>query len=244
MDQAADHQVEGRRAVLEALRSGRTPDKLFVFKGAEGISQLVQDAKKAGAVIVECDRARLDGMSRSKNHQGVIGRFTELAYVTPEDILQRAKDKGEPPFLVICDGVEDEGNLGAIIRSAEAAGAHGLILTKRRSASLSPVTIKTSAGAAEHLPVARVPGIPAALRWLKEQNVWIYGADAAGSKLVYEQDFSGACAIVVGSEGHGLSRLTAESCDFLVKIPMRGQVSSLNVSAAAAILLFAAAQGR
>ena len=237
-------QVEGRRAVAEALRAGHPPDKLYVLKGAEGLGPLLGQAREKGAVIVECDRRRLDAMAQTASHQGVIGLFSPVAYAELDDLFGLAAERGEPPLLVVCDGVEDEGNLGAIIRSAEAAGAHGVVVPKRRSAGLSPVTVKASAGAAEHLPVARVPGIPACLRDLKQRGVWLYGADAAGAQSLFDADMSGPSAIVVGAEGRGLGRLTAESCDHLISIPMKGKVGSLNVSAAAALMLYQAVRTR
>ncbi|MDR1736306.1 MAG: 23S rRNA (guanosine(2251)-2'-O)-methyltransferase RlmB [Oscillospiraceae bacterium] len=239
-----NRQVEGRRAVAEALRAGRPPDRLYVLRGAEGLGSLLQTARELGAVIVECERSRLDAMAASRSHQGVIGIFAPVAYSEIEDLFSLAANRGEAPLFIVCDGVEDEGNLGAVIRSAEAAGAHGVVIPKRRSAGLSPVTLKASAGAAEHIPVARVPGIPACLRALKERGVWVYGADAGGGSRLFETDFSGACAIVVGAEGRGLSKLTAECCDFLVSIPMRGKVGSLNVSAAAAVMVYQALRSR
>ncbi|MCL2030383.1 MAG: 23S rRNA (guanosine(2251)-2'-O)-methyltransferase RlmB [Oscillospiraceae bacterium] len=237
-------QVEGRRAVAEALRAGHPPDKVYALKGAEGLGALLGQARAKGAVIVECDRRRLDAMAQTANHQGVIALLAPVSYAETDDLFRLAEERGEPPLLVVCDGVEDEGNLGAVIRSAEAAGAHGVIVPKRRSAGLSPVTVRASAGAAEHLPVARVPGVPACLRALKERGVWLYGADAAGDRSLFDADLSGPSAIIVGAEGRGLSRLTAESCDFLVSIPMRGKVGSLNVSAAAAVMLYQAVRCR
>ncbi len=236
--------IEGRRAVREALAAGRTLDRLYILSGGEGLGELAARAKAAGAVIVECGRQRLDSMSLTKAHQGVIAVAAAHKYADPEDILRRAEGLGEPPFIVVCDCIEDEGNLGAVIRSAEAAGAHGVVIPKRRSAGLSAVTAKASAGAVEHLPVARVPGIPAYLRELKDQNIWIYGTDADADKSVFDADFSGGIAIVVGSEGQGMSRLTAENCDFMLKIPLYGRISSLNVSAAAAVVLCQAAHFR
>lgn len=237
-------QIEGRRAVREALAAGRTLDRLYILSGGQGLGELAGMAKAAGAVIVDCNRQRLDSMSLTKAHQGIIAVTAAHKYAEPEDILRRASERGEPPFIVVCDSVEDEGNLGTIIRSAEAAGAHGLIIPKRRSAGLSAVVAKASAGAVEHLPVARVPGIPAYLRGLKEKNVWIYGTDANAPQSVFDADFSGGVAIVVGSEGQGMSRLTAESCDFMLKIPLYGKISSLNVSAAAAVVLCQVARFR
>ncbi|MDR2671199.1 MAG: 23S rRNA (guanosine(2251)-2'-O)-methyltransferase RlmB [Oscillospiraceae bacterium] len=235
--------VEGRRAVAEALRAGRPLDKLYVLRQGEGLGALVAQARAVDAVVIFCERAQLDAMSVTGAHHGVIASVAAWAYVTLEHILDIARAKEEPPFLVVCDGVEDPGNLGAILRTAEAAGAHGLVVPKRRSAGLSSLTAKASSGAVEYLPVARVPGIPALLRRLKEENIWIYGA-AAGGEDLFAADFSGGVALVFGSEGQGLSRLTAEQCDFLLGIPMRGRVASLNVSAAAAVMMYAVVRSR
>ena len=237
--------AEGRRAVTEALRAGRQVDKLFVLQTGEGLASLVKQAQEAKATIIRCNRARLDAMSQTQAHQGVIAVMAAWEYRTLEDILENASAKNQKPLLVVCDGVEDPGNLGSIIRSAEAAGAHGLLLPKRRSAGLSPAAAKASAGALEYLPVARVPGIPALLQQLKDIGFWIYGADAKSDLSVFDADFSGSgIALVFGAEGHGLSRLTRERCDYLVHIPMRGAVSSLGVAAAAAVTLYAAANRR
>ena len=236
--------VEGRRAVEEALRAGRPVDKLYLLQSGEGLGALEARARAAGAPVVFCDRDRLDVMSQTHAHQGVIAVMAAWAYRTLDEILSAARAKNEPPFLVVCDGIEDPGNLGSILRSAESAGAHGLLLPKRRSAGLSPQTAKASCGALEYLPVARVPGIPALLRQLKEHNIWIYGADAEGETSVFDADFSGGLALVFGAEGTGLSRLVRERCDFLVKIPMRGHITSLGVAAAAAIVIFSASRFR
>lgn len=244
MEQREETRVEGRRAVTEALRAGRPIEKLFVLKDGEGLGAIVAQAREAGAVVTFCDRTRLDAMSVTHAHQGVIASVAAWTYQTVEAILARAREKGEPPFLIVCDGVEDPGNLGSLLRTAETAGAHGLIVTKRRSAGLSPLTAKASCGALEYLPVARVPGIPALLRELKKENIWIYGAAAEGELSVFDADFSGGVALVLGSEGAGMSRLTREQCDFLVRIPMRGQVSSLGVAAAGAVMIYAVARSR
>jgi 23S rRNA (guanosine2251-2'-O)-methyltransferase len=237
-------QAEGRRAVAEALRAGRPLDRLYVLKEAPGLGALTEEARRAGAVVVLCDRPRLDAMSQTHNHQGIIAVVAAWTYSDLADMLAAARAKGEPPFLVVCDGVEDPGNLGSILRTAEAMGAHGLLLPKRRSAGLSPLTAKASCGALEYLPVARVPGVPSLLRQLKELNIWVYGADAEGAQSVFEADFTGGVALVLGSEGTGLSRLAREECDVLVRIPMRGHVSSLGVAAAAAIAIGACADKR
>jgi 23S rRNA (guanosine2251-2'-O)-methyltransferase len=183
-------------------------------------------------------------MSRTHAHQGVIAQCAVREYAAVEDILQRAAERGEAPLIVVCDELSDPHNLGAVIRTAEAAGAHGVIIPKRRSAGLTAVVAKTSAGAVAHLPVARVPNIPSLLRELKEQGIWIYGTAADGTKTLYEADLRGPAAIVIGNEGEGMGRLVAQSCDFTVSIPMRGKISSLNASAAAAVLLYEAVRQR
>jgi 23S rRNA (guanosine2251-2'-O)-methyltransferase len=195
-------------------------------------------------VVVEADRRKLDGMSRTHSHQGVIALAAIREYVTPDDILRIAREKGEPPLVVVCDELSDPHNLGAVIRTAECAGAHGVIIPKRRSAGLTAVVAKTSAGAVSHVPVARVPNIPSLLKELKDGGLWIFGADASGGTALYEADLKGPCAIVIGSEGTGMGRLVREGCDFLVSIPMRGKLNSLNASAAAAILLYEAVRQR
>ena len=243
-----EHKLEGRHAVREALAAGHAPDRIYLLRGGEGLNDIYRMASKVGAVIVECDRSRLDAMSLTRAHQGVIALLPAYSYAEPEDIFALARDRGEEPLIVVCDGVEDEGNLGAIIRSAEAFGAHGVVIPKRRSARLSPIVSKAAAGAAEHILVVRVPGIPSYLRELKERRemaVWVYGTspDAPGS--IYETDFSkGGIALVVGNESDGLSHLSAQSCDALVNIPLYGKVASLNVSAATAVSLSCIARQR
>ena len=241
-----DGLIEGRNAVMEALRAGTAIDKLYIARGESGhaLGRIAALAREAGAVVVECDRRKLDAMSETHSHQGVVAQAAVRAYVSVEDILQRAEDRGEPPLLVVCDQISDPHNLGAIIRSAECAGAHGVILPKRRSAGLTAVTAKTSAGAVSYLPVARVPNLPALLKDLKKRGVWVFGAAAGGATSLYEADFRSPAAIVIGSEGDGMGRLVAESCDFLISIPMRGRISSLNASAAAAIVLYEALRQR
>ena len=195
-------------------------------------------------MVVEADRRKLDGMSRTHAHQGVIALAAVRQYVSVDALLDRAAAKGEPPLLVICDEISDPHNLGAILRTAECAGAHGLIIPKRRSAGLTAVVAKTSAGAVAHLPVARVPNIPSVLKELKKRGIWVFGTAADGGTSLYDADLKGPAAIVIGSEGSGMTRLTAETCDFLVSIPMRGKLNSLNASAAAAILLYEAVRQR
>ena len=244
--QEADGIIEGRNAVLEALRAGTAIDKVYLAKGETDrtLGRIAAEAKKSGAVVVEADRRKLDAMSLTHSHQGVIAVAAVREYATVEQILAAAREKGELPLLVVCDEISDPHNLGAIIRTAECAGAHGVIIPKRRSAGLTAVVAKTSAGAVSYLPVARVPNIPALLKELQKEGVWIFGTAAEGTTSLYAADLKGPAAIVIGSEGDGMSRLARESCDFLVSIPMKGRISSLNASAAAAVLLYEAVRQR
>ena len=238
--------IEGRNAVTEALRAGVAIDKIYIARGETDrtLGRIAAEAKKAGLVVVDVDRRKLDAMSATHSHQGVIAVAAAQAYASVEDILQRASDRGEKPLIVVCDEISDPHNLGAIIRTAECAGAHGVIIPKRRSAGLTSVVAKTSAGAVSYMPVARVPNISAVLKDLQKQGVWVFGTAAEGTTTLYNADLKGAAAIVIGSEGDGMSRLVRENCDFLVSIPMKGQISSLNASAAAAILLYEAVRQR
>lgn len=238
--------IEGRNAVAEALRSGRTIDKLYVAAGETDrtLAYLSAQAKQAGAVVVNVDRRKLDAMSQTGAHQGVIASSAAHEYAALEDILQRATAKGEAPLLVLCDELSDPHNLGAILRTAECAGAHGVIIPKRRSVGLTAVVDKASAGALEYMPVARVSNLTTTIQTLKQKGIWVYGTAANGTTPLYQADLDGPAAIVIGNEGQGISRLVAEHCDFLVSIPMRGEISSLNASAAAAILLYEAVRQR
>jgi len=246
LEAGADGVIEGRNAVVEALRAGVTIDKIYIMKGETDatLGHIASTARAKGIVVVDADRRKLDGMSRTHSHQGVIALAAVRAYATVESMLQSAADKGENPLLVVCDEISDPHNLGAIIRTAECAGAHGVIIPKRRSAGLTAVVGKTSAGAVAYMPVARVPNIAALLKDLKKQGVWVFGTAADGNTTLYGADLKGPAAIVIGSEGDGMSRLVAENCDFLVSIPMKGKISSLNASAAAAILLYEAVRQR
>ena len=236
---------EGRNAVMELLRAGRTVDKLFVAPDQNGrMADIIALAKKSGAVITQVDRRKLDAISETGVHQGVIAQAAAHEYVSIDDILQVARDRGEQPLILVCDGLTDPHNLGAVIRSAETAGAHGVVIPKRRSVGLTATAAKASAGAIEHIGVARVTNLAAAIDELKENGVWVFGADAGGDKQLYEADFAGAAAIVIGSEGNGLSRIVHDKCDFIVSIPMKGKVNSLNASAAAAVLLYEAVRQR
>ena len=242
----ADGIIEGRNAVIEALRAGTAMDKIYIAKGETDstLGHIASTARNQGIVVVEADRRKLDAMSATHSHQGVIAVAAVREYASVADILQAARDKGEAPLVVVCDELSDPHNLGAVIRTAEAAGAHGVIIPKRRSAGLTAVVAKTSAGAVSYLPVARVPNLTALLKELKEEGLWVYGTAADGTTSLYQADLKGPAAIVIGSEGDGMSRLVREQCDFLVSIPMRGQVNSLNASAAAAVVLYEAVRQR
>lgn len=230
--------VIGRNAVRELLKSERAVDKLLVQKGERtgSIVVLVAQAIERGIPVIETEKAKLDAMAGYAPHQGVIALASEKEYCTVEDILAVAAERGEAPLIVLCDGVTDPYNLGAIIRCAECCGVHGLIIPKRRAAGLTPLVTKASAGAIEHLAIAKVANIAAAVEQLKEAGVWVYAAEADGSGL-YETDFKGPCAIVMGSEGNGVSQIVRRACDGVVSIPIYGKVNSFNVSTAAAVIL-------
>jgi 23S rRNA (guanosine2251-2'-O)-methyltransferase len=239
--------IEGKNAVLEALKAGRTLDKVFIADGNTDrvLGQIARDAKAAGAVVSYVERKKLNDMSETGSHQGVIAMGTELEYVEVSDVLAVAAGRGEVPLIVLCDEISDPHNLGAILRSAECLGAHGVIIPKRRSAGLSSAVIeKSSAGASSHIAVAKTANLNNAIRELKEAGVWICGASGSAKSALWQNDFTVPLAIVIGSEGDGLSRLVTENCDYLVSIPMSGKVDSLNASNAAAILLYEAVRQR
>ncbi|MCM0650358.1 23S rRNA (guanosine(2251)-2'-O)-methyltransferase RlmB [Clostridium swellfunianum] len=232
--------IEGRNAVIEALKSDRTIEQILIAKGdIEGSVNLILGlAKEKKIVIKEVDRKKLDNMSISKAHQGVIAIVTPYKYFQVEDILNYADEKNEKPFLIILDEIEDPHNFGAIIRSAEVCGAHGIIIPKRRNVGVTPIVYKSSAGAVEHMKIAKVTNINALIDELKEKGIWIYGADMDGESYCFEVDFKGALALVIGSEGRGISKLTKSKCDVLTKIPMVGNITSLNASVAGGILMY------
>ena len=232
--------IEGRNAVTEALRAGRSIDKIYIAKGEvdKTLGHIASKARDQGVVVVETDRRKLDAMSVTHAHQGVIALAAVREYCSVEDILAIADERGEPPFVILCDEISDPHNLGAILRTAECVGAHGVIIPKRRSAGLTSIVDKTSAGAAEHMAVARVPNLPAAIRELKERGLWVYGTAANAPSGMWDTDLTGPLCLVIGSEGDGMGRLVAENCDFLLSIPMRGKVSSLNASAAASVVMY------
>ena len=242
----ADGLIEGRNAVIEALRAGTAIDKIYLAKGETdaALGHIASTARGKGIVVVEADRRKLDGMSRTHAHQGVIALAAVREYASVDDILNAAREKGEPPLIVVCDELSDPHNLGAVIRTAECAGAHGVIIPKRRSAGLTAVVAKTSAGAVSYVPVARVPNLTALLKELKDEGLWIFGTAADGDTNLYDADLKGPAAIIIGSEGDGMGRLVSQQCDFKVSIPMKGRLNSLNASAAAAILLYEAVRQR
>ena len=239
-------QLEGRNAITEALKSGRTIDKVFIADGDtdKGLQRLAAQAKEAGAVVVSVDRRKLDAMSYTRAHQGIIALAAAHAYVTIDDILAEAAARGQAPLIVICDELSDPHNLGAILRSAECAGAHGVIIPKRRSVGLTATVAKASAGAVEYMKVARVTNISSAIAEVKDKGLWVFGTAAEGSIPMYQADLTVPAAIVIGNEGDGLSPLVRKNCDVMVNIPMAGRISSLNASAAASILLYEAVRQR
>ena len=240
MNMSDENIIEGKNAVIEALRAGRPIDKIFLARGSgdKALGFIASTAKNAGVTVTECDRRKLDAMGTTGAHQGVIAVAAAKAYCSVEDILARAAHLGEDPFVVVCDGIEDPRNLGAIIRCAECAGAHGVVIPRHHSAGITAAADKASAGAAEHLPVARAVNLTAALQTLKKAGCWVYGAEASGSAPLWKTDMKGPVCLVIGSEGQGLSRLVRDNCDFIMSIPLYGQVNSLNASVAAAVLMY------
>ena len=237
--------IIGRNAVAEALKSGRTIDSLLVARGERGgsIGKIIGQCRDKGIVVKETDVRKLDKICGGSNHQGVAAWAAAHEYSSIEDILRNAEEKGEQPFVIICDEIEDPHNLGAIIRTADACDAHGIIIPKRRGVSLTYAVGKVSAGAVEYVPVAKVANLPSAIEELKEKGFWVYGADMNGTTWD-QQDYSGSVALVIGSEGKGISRLVREKCDFIVSLPMKGKINSLNASVAAGILMYEIAKHR
>ena len=241
-----DDIVEGRNSVLELLESGKDINKIFITKGEKqgSINKIISIAKGKGIVLVEVDKSKLDEMSNTKNHQGVIAIVPPFEYCEVDDIIDEAKNRNEDPFILILDGIEDPHNLGAIIRTAETAGVHGIVIPKRRAASVNSTVNKTSAGAVEHMKIARVNNINETIKYLKDNGLWIIGTDGNADKYYYEQDLKGSIAIVIGSEGTGMSRIVSENCDLLIKIPMKGKITSLNASVSAGIVIYEAVKQR
>ena len=238
--------IAGRNAVAEALRAGRPIDSVYVRRGDRtgSVNAILRMARDAGVTIKDADPRKLDAMCAGENHQGVAAVAAVRAFSETEDIFALAESRGEPPFLIVCDEIEDPHNLGAIIRSAETAGAHGVIIPKRRAVGLTAAVARSAAGALAYVGVHKANNLASTLDELKERGVWLFGAEADGTVDLYEAPFDRASAIVIGSEGQGLSRLTRDKCDYIVSIPMRGRVNSLNASNAAAVLLFEAVRRR
>lgn len=232
-------QIEGRNAVLEAFRSGRCVDKLFILDGCQDgpVRTIAREARKKDTIINYVSKERLDQLSETRAHQGVIAQVAAYEYSTVEEILEKAEEKGEPPFLVLLDNVEDPHNLGAIIRTANLAGAHGVIIPKRRSVGLTSTVAKTSAGALNYTPVAKVTNLVRTIEELKEKGIWFVCADMGGESM-YRLNLTGPIGMIVGNEGEGVSRLVREACDFTVSIPMKGDIDSLNASVAAGVLAY------
>ena len=235
-----DDVLVGRNAVTEALKSGRGINKLWIASGdREGsVAEIATLAKERGIVVQYVERAKIESLAGGHRHQGVLAYVAPVPYAELDDILKAAEEKGEAPFLVLLDELEDPHNLGALLRTADATGVHGILIPKRRSVSLTATVAKTSAGAVEYVPVARIGNIAQTLKKLKEKGFWVAGADMDGEKAYYEADLTGPLVLVVGSEGRGMSRLTKEACDFIVSMPMVGRINSLNASVAGSILMY------
>ena len=231
--------IEGRNAVLEAFRSGRTIDKLFVLDGCKDgpVQSIMREAKKHDTIVNIVTKERQDQLSETKKHQGVIAMAAAYGYSTVDEILARAEEKGEPPFLVLLDNIEDPHNLGAIIRTANLAGAHGVIIPKRRAVGLTATVAKASAGAINYTPVAKVTNLTQTIKELKEKGIWFVCADMGGTTM-YDLDLKGPIGLVIGNEGEGVGKLVKENCDFIASIPMRGDIDSLNASVACGVLSF------
>lgn len=240
-----ENKIEGRNAVLEAFRSGKTIDKLYILDGCQDgpVKTIAREAKKHETIINYVKKERLDQLSETGKHQGVIAVASSYEYATVEDILQRAREKGEPPFILLLDNIEDPHNLGAMIRTANLAGAHGVIIPKRRAVGLTAVVARTSAGALNYTPVAKVTNLKATMEQLKKEGMWFVCADMGGTPY-YDLDLKGSIGLVIGNEGEGVSRLVKENCDFVASIPMKGDIDSLNASVAAGILSFEIARQR
>ena len=232
--------IEGRNPVMEALRSGRPIDKIIVQSGEKhgSIIKILKMAKEQRVAVSYADKAKIDKIASIGAHQGIVAYVAAKEYVSVKDIIESATEKGEKPFVVICDEITDPHNLGSIIRTANAAGAHGVVISKHNAVGLNAVVTKTSAGAVEFTPVAKVSSIAQTVEELKKENIWVIGADMDGEQTIYEYDFSGGIAIVIGNEGKGISRLVKERCDSMVKIPMLGEISSLNASVAGALMIY------
>lgn len=231
--------IYGRNAVSEAVKAGVSINKILYYPEATGsIIPIIKAAKEARIILATADRNKLNEVAGTKDHQGIIAYVSPKEYVTVDDILKIAEDKGEPPFVIVLDEVQDPHNLGAVLRTCDAVGAHGVVISKRRGAPLTGTVAKSSAGALEHIPVARATNITAAIKELKDKGLWIYGTDMDGETNFFDADLKGPIALVIGSEGFGMGRLVKENCDFILNIPMQGKVSSLNASVAAGVVMY------
>ncbi|MCJ8014977.1 23S rRNA (guanosine(2251)-2'-O)-methyltransferase RlmB [Paenibacillus sp. KQZ6P-2] len=233
--------IGGKHSVIEALKSGRTINKIWVAENAQKhlTQPIIIEAKKLGVVIQQVDKRKLDQLAPGVQHQGVVAQVAPYAYAEVEDILLEAENKGEPPFILLLDEIEDPHNLGSILRTADCTGVHGVIVPKRRSAQVTATVSKTSAGAAEYVPVARVTNLGQTIDSLKEKGIWVVGTDVSAESGIYETNvFDGPVAIVIGNEGKGMGRLIREKCDVLIKLPMNGQINSLNASVAAGVVMY------
>ncbi|NMB34108.1 MAG: 23S rRNA (guanosine(2251)-2'-O)-methyltransferase RlmB [Clostridium sp.] len=232
--------LEGRNSIAEAIKSGRTINKILIQKGEKegSIRQIIAQARQRGIVIQEVDKVSMDRNSVTHAHQGIIAYVSPKDYVEVDDILENAKSKGENPFIIVLDGITDAYNLGSILRTSEAAGAHGIIIPKRRAIGLNAAVSKASAGAIEYVPVARVTNISQTIEYLKNKNIWVIGTGTSGGKPFYHSDLKGAVALVIGSEGRGMGRLVAQKCDYVVNIPMAGEITSLNAAVAGSIIMY------
>ena len=240
-----ENKIEGRNAVLEALRAGKPIDKLYVLDGCPDgpVRTIIREAKKGDTIINYVKKERLDQLSETGHHQGVIAMAASYEYATVEDILEKAREKGEAPFIFVLDNIEDPHNLGAMIRTANLAGAHGVIIPKRRAVGLTPTVSRTSAGAINYTPVANVTNLKQTMEQLKKEGMWFVCADMDGTPY-YQMDLKGPMGLVIGNEGEGVSRLIKETCDFVASIPMKGDIDSLNASVAAGVLAFEIARQR
>ena len=232
--------IAGRNSVMELLKSGKDINKIYVEKGERhgSINEIIKLAKEKKIVIVEVEKQKIKQMAQIENPQGVLAIVPPFDYCDVDDILEEAKNKNEKAFILILDGIEDPHNLGAIIRTAETSGVHGIIIPKRRSALVNSTVNKTSAGAVNYMKIARVNNINETIKYLKENDIWVYGTDMTGEKVYYDEDYKGNVAIVIGNEGFGMERLVKENCDILVRIPMKGKINSLNASTSAGILMY------
>ncbi len=246
MNETYQDQVEGRNAVIELLESGKDINKIFITKGERhgSINKIISLAKENKVVIVEKEKRKMEEMAQTENYQGVIAMVPPYEYCEVEDILNKAKERKEEPFILILDGIEDPHNLGSIIRTAETAGVHGIIIPKRRAATVNSTVNKVSAGAVQHMKIARVTNISDTIEMLKKQGLWICGTDINTKTYYYDQDLTGAIGIVIGNEGNGISQKVKKNCDFLVKIPMKGKVTSLNASVSTGIVIYEAVKQR